>query len=165
MATSTPNKSVERKDPLPVFCFWVTFTGLKGTVDTFFKSVSGLRSESEVVPVRAGGANDTTFNLVGAVKWSPLVLKQGFTAGSALMAWREAWLTPGKGNMIRSGGMIVQLDTALIPRAAWQFFRGWPSKWEMGEFDATKSELAIETLEICHEGLMSVPPPPPKQAT
>ena len=110
--------------------------------------------------MRAGGANDTTFNLVGAVKWSPIVLKQGFVAGSPAMAWREQWLVPGSKNMTRSSGLIIQLDTALVPKAAWKFSRGWPSKWEMGEFDATKSELAIETLEICHEGLMVVPPPP-----
>jgi phage tail-like protein len=152
MATTT------RKDPLPVFCFLVQFTDLKGTVESYFKSVSGLRYETEVVPVRAGGANDTTFNLVGATKWSPLVLKQGFCVGSALLQWREQWLTPG-GPMPRSGGTIVQLDTALTPKAAWSFVRGWPSKWEMSEFDASKSELAIETLEISHDGLQVVPPP------
>ena len=35
------------------------------------------------------------------------------------------------------------------------FVRGWPVKWEVADFDATKSELSIETLEICHEGLKS----------
>lgn len=145
-------KSAQRMDPLPGFCFLVRFTDLNGTVDSYFKSVSGLRSETEIIPVRAGGANATTFNLVGAVKWSPLVLKQGFMASSALMAWRQAWLTPG-GGMIRSGGQIIQLNTALKPMMAWSFYRGWPSKWEIGEFDAAKSEVSIETLEICHEGL------------
>ena len=68
---STPTTT--RRDPLPVFCFLVRFTSLPGNVETFFKSASGLRAETEIVPVRAGGANDTTFNLVGAMKWSPLV--------------------------------------------------------------------------------------------
>jgi phage tail-like protein len=144
-------KTSERRDPLPVFCFLVRITGLKGNVETFFKSASGLRYETEVIPVRAGGANDTTFNLVGGMKWSPLVLKQGFTSSSALLQWREDW-TVGK-KMTRCSGSIVQLDTALQPKAQWDFVRGWPSKWEVGEFDASKNELAIETLEICHEGL------------
>jgi phage tail-like protein len=155
MATET--KTAVRKDPLPVFCFWVRFTSLPKNVDTYFKSVSGLRSETEVVPVRAGGVNDTTFNLVGSVKWGPLVLKQGFTNSSALLEWREKWVT-GK-EMTRSGGQIILLNTALKPAAAWEFVRGWPSKWEMSELDASKSELAIETLEISHEGLRSVAPP------
>lgn len=151
MATTT------RKDPLPVFCFWVRFTNLPDAVDTYFKSVSGLRYEAEVVPVRAGGVNDTTFNLFGGMKWAPLVLKQGFTQGSALLEWREKWMTGSE--MTRSGGTIIQLDTALKPSAAWEFTRGWPSKWEISEFDASKNELAIETLEICHDGLKSVTPP------
>jgi len=139
-----------RKDPLPVFCFLVRFTNLSGSVEGFFKSVSGLRYETEVVPVAAGGANDTTFNLVGRMKWSNLVLKQGFTSSSALMTWREQWT---KGTMTRTDGSIIQLDTALKPAAEWKFVRAWPVKWEIAEFDASKSELAIETLEICHEGL------------
>jgi phage tail-like protein len=146
MATPTTT----RKDPLPVFAFLVRFTNLPGNVEGFFKSVSGLKFETEVVPVSAGGANDTTFQLPGATKWGNLVFKQGFTNSSALMTWRQKWL---KGEMNRTGGTIIQLDTALKPSAQWDFVRGWPSKWEIGEFDASKSELAIETLEIAHEGL------------
>jgi phage tail-like protein len=37
---------------------------------------------------------------------------------------------------------------------SWTFVRGWPVKWELSEFDASKNELAIETLEIAHEGLV-----------
>lgn len=146
MATPTTT----RKDPLPVFCFLVRFTNLPGNVEGFFKSVSGLKFETEVVPVSAGGANDTTFQLPGVTKWGNLVFKQGFTSSSALMTWRQKWL---KGEMNRTGGTIIQLDTALKPAAQWDFVRGWPCKWEIGEFDASKSELAIETLEIAHEGL------------
>ncbi len=140
--------TANRNDPLPVFCFKVQWD-LGG--EAFFKSVSGLRYETEIVPVREGGANDTTFNLIGATKWSPLVLKQGFTNSSALLKWREEWIRGNK--MTRLSGTVIQLDTALQAKASWQFFRGWPSKWEISEFDATKSELAIETLEIAHEGL------------
>jgi len=44
-------------------------------------------------------------------------------------------------------------STRAQPCAQWDFVRGWPSKWEIGEFDASKNELAIETLEISHDGL------------
>ncbi len=137
-----------RKDPLPVFCFKVT---LAGGMDAFFKSVTGLKYETETIPVREGGANDTTFMLVGATKWSPLVLKNGFTNSSALLEWREEWM--GMQKLTRLSGTITQLDTELKPKAEWQFTRGWPTKWELSELDASKSELSIETLEITHEGL------------
>jgi phage tail-like protein len=148
MATKTDT----RMDPLGGFCFKVTLPDVPGTVATFFRSVSGLRYETEVIPLRAGGANDTTFNLVGGMKWSPLVFKLGFTKDSGLLAWRELWTKDGK--KTRTGGTIIQLDTTLqVAQAEWTFVRGWPSKWEISEFDASKSELSIETLEICHEGL------------
>ena len=137
-----------RNDPLPVFSFLVDL-GLGG--QAYFKSVSGLRYETEVVPVRAGGVNDTTYNLVGATKWTNLVFKQGFTRDSKLITWRQEWIRGGKMN--RLPGTITQLDTALKPVATWTFYSGWPSKWEISEFDASKSELAIETLEIAHDGL------------
>ncbi|MCW5803932.1 MAG: phage tail protein [Deltaproteobacteria bacterium] len=141
------NKSGDRQDPLPSFCFLIEIPGIQA----FFKSVSGLKSETEAVQVKEGGANDTTFTLVGATKWSPIILRNGFTADSKLLTWRESWAT-GR-NMKRLSGVITQLDTRLRPMGAWTFVRGWPSKWEMNEFDAAKSELSIETLEITHEGL------------
>lgn len=138
-----------RKDPLPVFCFHVQLPGVEG--EAFFKSVSGLRYETEVVPVREGGQNLTTFQLVGATKWSNIVLKQGFTKDSGLLKWRKDWMKPGGAN--RVNGTITQLDTSLKPQMSWKFTRGWPVKWDISEFDASKSELAIETLEIAHEGI------------
>ena len=150
-----PSPTSGRKDPLPVFCFKVELTiqGQSGG-EAFFKSVSGIRYETEVIPVREGGANDTTFMLPGSTKWSPLVFKQGFTGSSRLLAWREDWMT-GKGEKMWriDTGKIIQLNTALQPVATWTFYAGWPSKWEISDFDATKSELAIETLEITHHGI------------
>ena len=147
------NNPGNRKDPLPVFCFKVEIAlPGGGGGEMFFKSVSGLKYETEIVPVREGGANDTTFQLPGATKWSNIVLKQGFTGSSAMLAWRQDWLEPGKLVRIKTG-KIIQLDSALQPAAKWTFFNGWPCKWEVSEFDASKSELAIETLEIAHEGI------------
>ncbi len=137
-----------RNDPLPVFCFKVQIQKLGG--EAFFKSVGGLTYETEVVPVKEGGVNDTTFQLPGSTKWANIVLKQGFTSSSALIKWREEWIN---GKFSRLGGTIISLDTALNAKAQWQFVRGWPCKWSVGEFDAQKSELVIETLEIAHEGL------------
>jgi phage tail-like protein len=138
-----------RNDPLPVFSFWVDL-GMGG--QAYFKSVSGLRYETEVVPVLAGGVNNTTFNLVGATKWPTLVFKQGFTKSSQLIKYRQEWLNGAKRKRIDSGTIMI-LDTALCQQGVWTFTRGWPCKWDISEFDASKSELAIETLEIAHDGL------------
>jgi phage tail-like protein len=141
--------SADRNDPLPVFSFLVELS--IGGNQAFFKGVSGIRYETESVPVRAGGVNNTTYNLVGAVKWANLVFKQGFTKSSQMMKWREDWMV-GK-TMSRYPGTITMLDTALKAQAQWSFTRGWPCKWDISELDASKSEIAIESLEIAHDGL------------
>lgn len=138
-----------RKDPLPVFCFKVKVPGYGD--DAFFKSVSGMRYETEVVPVREGGQNLTTYQLPGAVKWSNIVLKQGFTKDSGLLKWRVEWTRRGFGPRVNV--TVIQLNTALEPCAEWTAVRAWPVKWEIAEFDAAKSEVAIETLELAHEGI------------
>jgi phage tail-like protein len=148
MATNSPGN---RKDPLPVFCFKVELNLGGAEAAAFFKSVSGIKYETEIIPVREGGANDTTFQLVGGTKWGNLTFKQGFTGSSALLTWREEWMSGSK--FSRIDGKIIQLNTKLDPVATWSFVRGWPCKWEIGEFDASKSELAIESLEIAHEGI------------
>jgi phage tail-like protein len=145
------DKTAGRRDPLPVFLFRIKLDGMDEASSGFFKSVSGLRYETEVIPVKEGGANDTTFNLVGATKWSNIVLKQGFSGDPALIKWREEWIT---GTYTRRDGVIQQLyGPSLEVKASWRFFKGWPCKWEISEFDASKSELAIETLEIAHNGI------------
>jgi phage tail-like protein len=140
-------ESGKRNDPLPVFCFKVKIDTVG---EAFFKSVSGIKSETESIPVREGGVNDTTWMLVGATKWSPLVFKKGFTKDANLAKWRQKWIS---NDFVRANGSITVLDTEFKAGVTWEFVGGWPTKWEVAEFDASKSELAIETLEITHHGL------------
>jgi phage tail-like protein len=148
--TAGPNQP-----PLPVFCFQVMLTvdGFMNS-EAYFKSVGGLKYETESVDVKAGGVNYTTFKLIGSTKFPNLVLKRGFAKDSKLLTWREAWLKqePGK-RPGRASGKIVQLGNNMQPLCSFHFVRAWPCKWEMSEYDASKSELAIETLELVHEGL------------
>ncbi len=148
MADSNAN-ATDNTRPLPVFCFKVNLDSV-GVNELFFKSVSGLRYETEVVDVKAGGVNNTTFRLLGSTKWANLVFKQGFTRSSKLLQWRDEWLA---GNCKRTSGSIELLDTSGKTQRKWTFVDGWPCKWEISEFDASKTELAIETLEIAHHGL------------
>ena len=141
-----------RKDPLPVFCFKVDLNlGGGGGAAAFFKSVTGLKYETETSDVKEGGVNGTTWKLVGATKWSNIVLKRGFTSDSELLSWRDGWMSGQK--MTRVRGTITQLNSKLESVAEWSFEGGWPTKWELSELDASKNEVAIETLEIAHHGL------------
>jgi phage tail-like protein len=140
--------SGERRDPLPVYCFRVEIDNIPGTT-AFFKSVSGLKYETEVVDFQEGGQNQFSHRLVGPTKWANLIFKRGFAQDDKLIKWCQDWI---EGNKTRRNGKVIQLNTKLEPVCSWSF-RGWPCKWELSELDASKSELGIETLEIAHHGL------------
>jgi phage tail-like protein len=146
-----------RYDPLTAFCFTLEIDGLFGPKEAFFKSISGLKSETEVVPYREGGLNGHTHQLVGATKWPNLVLKRGFISsppmGEKLIIWRQHWTSHENKALKRRRGKVTQLDSKMEPVCHWVFLDGWPCRWEGPEFDSSKSELAVETIEIAHSGL------------
>ena len=41
----------------------------------------------------------------------------------------------------------------MAERVRWNLQNAWPSKWVGPELKASANEIAIETLEICHEGI------------
>lgn len=141
-----------RRDPYLAFCFRVTISdaGLNESTG-LFKSVSGLEVETEVVDFKEGGVNEYTHKLVGGTKFKNIVLKRGFS-GSEFTNWRKKW----ESGKARVTGFIEQLDTKNNCVAKWQFVEGWPAKWSLSEFDASKNEVSIETLEIAHHGITRV---------
>lgn len=144
---ATPSNGAQRKDPLPAYVFRVK---INNTASAFFKAVGGLSYEVEAVPLKEGGVNNTTWQLVGAVKWKNITLKRGFTADSDVLAWRTEWMN---GTMTRKSLVIEQLDSALNVVKTWTAKDCMPIKWELSELDASKNEVAIETLELAHHGL------------
>jgi phage tail-like protein len=135
-----------RKDPFPAYYFEVEIAG-----QTFhFKSVSGLKIETEVVDYQEGGIGGVIRKLPGATKYSNIRLTRAFTGDRLLYDWYASIQKP---NPTKVNGRITMFDRQGTRVAAWTFTNGFPSKWEGPEFDATKNELAIETIEIAHEGL------------
>jgi len=147
------NSPGQRKDPLPLFTFKVQIGGIECA---FFRSVGGIKSETEVQEHFEGGFNEGVRKLVGRTKWPNLVLKQGFI-GPPFDLWklREKTIQGlGKsgGGRIASG-QIIQLGSDLKAICKWTFYNGIIVKWDGPDFDAAKNELAVETIEIAHEGL------------
>jgi phage tail-like protein len=62
----------------------------------------------------------------------------------------------GKIKDARKNGQIILLDDEGNEAAEWTFTNGWPTKWTGPAFNATANEVAIDTLEIAHEGLKRV---------
>jgi phage tail-like protein len=137
-----------RSDPYTRFNFRVQLDGVDSGA---FSEVSGLDSVTEVIEYRTGDSTTTSsVKLPGLTKYPNIVLKRGITRDLSLWQWRK---TVVDGNTDRRNGAIILLDEARKEVLRWTFRNGWPAKWEGPDLDASSSEVAIETIEIAHEGL------------
>jgi phage tail-like protein len=138
----------KRNDPFGQFNFLIE---IDGVVKGGFSEASGLTTDTNIIEYREGAEQQgTTRKLPGLMKYNNIVLKRGWTKDKSLWAWRKKVID---GKTQRNSGSIVLLDEARNEALRWNFREGWPSKWEGPALNAKTSEVAIETLEIAHEGL------------
>jgi phage tail-like protein len=121
-----------------------------------FQEVRGLGAELEVTPYPEGGVNDHVRQLPVRHTWNRISLRRGIAAGPGLWFWYMAGLSNSLG--ARRDGAIILLSAAGIPAVAWVFRAGLAAKWSGPDLSATESAVAIESLEIAHEGLTQLPP-------
>jgi phage tail-like protein len=144
---------VFRDDPYACYNFEVTVTGISndGTaVKGSFSEVSGLEAEIGVIEYRNGSEDITVRKLPGLKKFTNIILKRGIVGD--LNFWN--WMVAGLDGLIQRANMsIVLLDEERNPVMQWNFTRAWPCKWTGPVLNAKGNEVAIETLEICHEGM------------
>lgn len=134
-------------DPLLNFNFIVEFDGI---TQAGFAECSGFGATTEPVEVNEGGLNTASHKFPGRTKQNNLTLKWGMTNSIELYEWyRDAV----NGKIRRMTGSIIMLDTEGREKARWNFYDAWPTKWDGPSLNAKGNEVAIETLEIAHEGL------------
>lgn len=119
-----------------------------------FSECSGLEMSLDVEEYQEGGNNGTVLKFPTRVKWANLVLKHGIGAGSGLWDWHYDF-TQGKGK--RKDGVITLLNDLHVPTHIWHFRRGLPVRYTGPTLNAASSTVAIEAIEIAHEGLYQVP--------
>jgi phage tail-like protein len=137
-------------DPFGNFNFLVEIDGITRAA---FQEVSGFDSTIDVIEHREGGENTTLRKLPGMTKYSNLTLKWGITDDVDLYTWHRQIV---QGQIERRNGSIVLLDRAGQEVARWNFFRAWPTKYDGPDLNAEGNDVAIETLELAHEGVERV---------
>jgi phage tail-like protein len=137
-------------DPYGNYNFLVELDGITRAA---FQECSGFDSTIDVIEYREGGENTTTRKMPGMTKYSNIVLKWGLTDDMELYKWH---LDAVNGTVNRKNGSIVLLDRSGGEMARWNFERAWPSKYDGPDFNAEGNDVAIETLELAHEGIVRV---------
>ena len=137
-------------DPFVNFNFLVEIDGIRRAA---FHECSGYDSAIDTIEHREGGENTTTRKLPGLTKYSNIVLKRGITDDQDLYLWHKRAVN---GIIDRRNGSIVLLDRVGQEVARWNFHRAWPTKWSGPALTAEGNDVAIETLELAHEGMERV---------
>lgn len=111
----------------------------------------------EVLEYREGIELTTNVHkLPGLVRYGNLVLKRGLTDSMDLWTWFDS-IVSGAGT---TQDVVVTLrDATKNPAVMWKFKNCWPVKYEPSPLNATRSGLAIETLELAVDGMEIAPSP------
>lgn len=145
--------AVIRPNPYPSYNFLVTVNAISNNglaAAGSFTEVSGLEIEVAPIEYRTGSEGTTMRKSAGLRKYTNLTLKRGITGD--LVFWN--WILAGiQGTIQRADGSIVMLDENRAEVMRYNFVRGWPCKYTGPGLNAANNEIAMETLEICHEGL------------
>lgn len=138
--------------PFGAFAFRVKVDGKEVGL---FQEVSGLSAQIEVQDLAVGGLNTTTLKLAGPASYPNLSLKRGFCV-TTMMDWFESYRAGSGNTRKRLSGTIEMLGDDGAPVMTWAFVNGIPTKWDGPQLSVSQNAIAIESLEIAHEGLQKI---------
>lgn len=135
--------------PLPKFHFQVEWGG----ANIGFSEVSGLDVETEVIEYRDGVSPEyVKTKMPGMQKFSNITLKRGtFKGDNQFFDW---WNTVALNTIERRDVTISLLNERHEPVVVWKIKNAWPVKVQSTDLKADGNEVAIETIELAHEGLV-----------
>lgn len=134
--------------PLPVFHFQVEWGG----TNLGFSEVSGLTIENQAIEYRDGLSPEySVVKMPGMPKFSNITLKRGIVPADNEFF---AWLNTAALNKIERRNLVISLlNEEHSPVMTWKVKNAFPVKVEGPGLKATGNEVAIETIELAHEGL------------
>lgn len=138
--------------PLPKFHFQVSW----GKARMGFTEVSGLDFETEVIEYREG--NSPVYNKSkqpGLTKYSNVTLKRGTFLGDFdyYEWWKQTFYFQEENAKYRTTVIIQLMDEQHKPIITWSLTNAWPTKIQATDLKADANEVAIESMELVHEGL------------
>lgn len=140
------SKTGARLDPATAFRFTVTFDDLP---PGGFSDCSGLQSEIEVQEYAEGGLNTHTWKLPGRSKQGNVTFKCGIV-NKVLWDWYRAIAT---GDFkARNCTVYVHDPSGTSDLLEFHLADAFPVKWLGPELGAGQNNLAIETMEVAHQG-------------
>jgi len=134
--------------PLVKFSFKVMWDG----AELIFQEVTGLSSETQIIEYRGGSSPVySTVKMPGIQKFSNITLKKGIFKGDKAM-W-DKYSAIKMNTYKRSSIVISLLDEGQQVAMSWTLKNAFPSKITVTDMKSDANEVAVETMEVAHEGL------------
>jgi phage tail-like protein len=118
-----------------------------------FSEATGFDASIDVVEYREGDMETTPSKVPGIKRYGNITLRQGLVDSQAIYDWM---ITGVNGAVDRKTITITLLDEEDNPAASWQVINAWPMRYNAPDFNALSSEIAVESIEIAHEGMTRV---------
>jgi phage tail-like protein len=118
-----------------------------------FSECTGIEFTMQPEEYKEGGRNGAVLKFPSRITWSNLTLKRGIAISTDLWDWHYGFVI-GQGT--RRDGTITLLDETRQPNRIWYFSRGLPVKYSGASLNALQNQVAIESIEIAHEGMYQV---------
>jgi phage tail-like protein len=152
--------------PLPGFNFAVTMAESEqvagalaagGVTQTIagFQEVTGLESSIEIHEYKEGDRNDFTHKFASTTNFGNITFKRGVAVTPELWTWFDKVRRGSFG--ARRSILIAHLDYEGNAAMVWYVSRALPTKYSGPGWNAAQSSIAVESIEIAHEGLVLVP--------
>ena len=134
--------------PLPKFHFQVDWAGTR----IGFTEITGLDVETEVIEYRHGSSPEySSQKMPGRQKYSNITMKRGvFATDNQYFEW---WNTVKLNTIERRDLTISLLNENHEPVMVWKVKSAWPTKIQSTDLKSDGNEVAIESIEVVHEGL------------
>ena len=134
--------------PLPVFHFTVQWGGIR----IGFSEVTGLTQENQAIEYRDGSFLEySSIKMPGLRKFGNITMKRGVVAGDNEFF---SWLSTVKLNTVERRDLTISLlNEEHLPMMTWKVHNAFPVKVEGPQLKASGNEVAIESIELAHEGL------------
>jgi phage tail-like protein len=138
----------ERRDPFRAYNFQLEIDNIARGA---FSECSGLTAKLEAVEYREGtDLQSSVRKLVARSSFDNVTLKRGYTQDTSLWDWYK---NLNNGVADRRNVTIILMNEEREPVMRWHAENAWINKIEGPSFKASGNEVAIESVELVHEGL------------
>jgi phage tail-like protein len=142
----------DRKDPYRQFRFRVEIDGI---TQAGFSECSLGDTTTDPAEYREGNDPPVFRKLSGLTKYGNITLKWGITDSLDIYNWRQQIIDTGAVGA-RKNISVILIDEGGSDKARWNIVQAWPTKYHPPDFSSKGNDVAIETLEIAHEGFKRV---------